>query len=167
MTPASSPIAQGLYDPQYEHDACGVGFVVDSKNRKSHEIVRKAIQVLVNLQHRGACGCEANTGDGAGILVQTPDAFLRRHCEKLNIKLPQPGEYGVGMLFLPTDPHDRRHCEELIEYIVRKQGQDVLGWRTVPKNNAMIGATAKSGEPAMKQLFIGRQDRGVRVLGND
>ena len=89
------PPAQGLYDPSHEHDACGVGFVVDLKNRKSHDIVRKAVQILVNLAHRGACGCEANTGDGAGILVQTPDAFLRQECDKLGIKLPPPGEYGA------------------------------------------------------------------------
>jgi glutamate synthase (ferredoxin) len=167
MTTASSPIAQGLYDPRYEHDACGVGFIADLKNRKSHDIVRKALQVLVNLRHRGACGCEANTGDGAGILVQTPDVFLRQECDRLKIPLPPPGAYGVGMVFLPTDPNDRRHCEELFEYVVRKQGQEVLGWRTVPTDNAMIGPTAKLGEPVMKQIFIGRQDRGVPALGND
>src|SRR5579864_3421407 len=167
MTTVSSPTAQGLYDPRHEHDACGVGFVVDLKNRKSHDIVRKAVQVLVNLEHRGACGCEANTGDGAGILVQIPDAFLRQECERLKIKLPPLDEYAVAMVFLPTDPHDRRHCEQMFEYIVRKLGQDVLGWRTVPTNNSMIGPTAKSGEPVMKQLFIGRRDRNVPILGND
>src|SRR5437773_5096405 len=167
MTTPSFPVAQGLYDPRYEHDACGVGFVADLKNRKAHDIIRKALQVLVNLEHRGACGCEANTGDGAGILVQTPDAFLRQECDRLKITLPAPGEYGVGAVFLPTDPNDRRHCEELFEYVVRKQGQVVLGWRTVPTDNSLIGPTAKSGEPVMKQLFIGRQDRGVDVLGKD
>src|SRR5262245_31266288 len=167
MTTPYSPVAQGLYDPRYEHDACGVGFVADLKNRKKHDIIRKAIQVLINLEHRGACGCEANTGDGAGIIVQTPDAFLRQECERLNIKLPAPGSYGVGTVFLPPDAGDRKHCEELFEYIVRKQGQDVLGWRTVPTNNSIIGPTAKSGEPVMKQVFIGRKDRDVRVLGND
>jgi glutamate synthase (NADPH) large chain len=167
MTIPSFPAPQGLYDPRYEHDACGVGFVADLKNRKAHDIIRKAIQILINLEHRGACGCETNTGDGAGILMQTPDSFLRQECGRLNIPLPPPGEYGVGMLFLPTDPHDRRHCEDLVEYIVRKQGQDVLGWRTVPVNNEPIGPTARQGEPAMKQVFIGRQDRGVHVLGND
>ena len=167
MTTVSFPVAQGLYDPRFEHDACGVGFVADLKNRKKHDIIRKAIQVLINLEHRGACGCEANTGDGAGIIMQTPDGFLRQECDRLNIRLPAPGEYGVGMVFLPADPHDRRHCEDLFEYIVRKQGQDVLGWRTVPTDNSQIGPTARLGEPVMKQVFIGRQDRAVRVLGND
>jgi glutamate synthase (NADPH) large chain len=167
MTTGSFPVAQGLYDPRHEHDACGVGFVADLKNRKSHDIIRKAIQILVNLEHRGACGCETNTGDGAGIIVQTPDGFLRQECDRLNIKLPAPGEYGVGMVFLPTDPRDRRHCEELFEYIVHKQGQVVLGWRTVPTDNSQIGPTAKLGEPVMKQIFIGRLDRGMRVLGKD
>src|SRR5436190_793019 len=161
MTQATIPDAQGLYDPRHEHDACGVGFVVDLKNRQSHDIVRKAVQILVNLEHRGACGCEANTGDGAGLLMQTPDAFLRQECDRLKIKLPPPGEYGVGMVFLPTDPVERKHCEDLFEYIVRKLGQDVLGWRAVPTNNALIGPTAKLGEPVMKQLFIARRDRGV------
>jgi glutamate synthase (ferredoxin) len=167
MTPASLPVTQGLYDPRYEHDACGVGFVADLKNRKKHDIIRKAVQILINLEHRGACGCEANTGDGAGIIMQTPDGFLRQECERLNIKLPALGEYGVGVVFLPQDASDRKHCEELFEYIVRKQGQDVLGWRTVPTNNSIIGPTARSGEPVMKQIFIGRKDREVRVLGND
>src|SRR5215217_4617197 len=167
MTTASIPGAQGLYDPRNEHDACGVGFVADLKNRKKHDIIRKAIQVLINLEHRGACGCEANTGDGAGIIIQTPDAFLRQECERLNIKLPKLGDYGVGAVFLPPDAGDRKHCEELFEYIVRKQGQDVLGWRTVPTNNSIIGPTARSGEPVMKQVFIARKDRDVRVLGSD
>ena len=157
-----SPPAQGLYDPRAEHDACGVGFVVHMKGHRSHDIVRQALQVLINLEHRGACGCEANTGDGAGIIIQTPDAFLRQECERLNIKLPKQGEYGVGFVFLPPDAGDRKHCEELFEYIVRKQGQDVLGWRTVPTNNSIIGPTAKSGEPVMKQVFIGRKDREDR-----
>lgn len=167
MTTPNLPLAQGLYDPRYEHDACGVGFVADLKNRKKHDIIRQAIQILVNLEHRGACGCETNTGDGAGIVMQMPDGFLREECERLNIQLPAAGEYGVGMVFLPADADDRKHCEELFEYIVRKQGQDVLGWRTVPTDNSMIGPSAKQGEPVMKHIFIGRQDRDVRSLGTD
>jgi len=167
MTTPYTPAAQGLYDPRYEHDACGVGFVADLKNRKKHDIIRQAIQILINLEHRGACGCDANTGDGAGIVMQLPDAFLRQECERLNIQLPAPGEYGVGMIFLPADTTDRKHCEDLLEYIVRKQGQDVLGWRTIPTNNSIIGPTAKLGEPVMKQIFIGRKDREVPVLGKD
>src|SRR5260370_7899395 len=101
------PPAQGLYDPQHEHDACGVGFVVDIKGRKSHTIVRRALEVLINLLHRGACGCEPNTGDGAGILLQMPDRFLRRECARLGIPLPPATEYGCGLLFLPRAPEPR------------------------------------------------------------
>src|SRR5205823_8961630 len=98
---------------------------------------------------------------------QTPHSFLKKECERLNIKLPAPGQYGVGMVFLPPSHDDRRHCEELFERVVREQGQTVLGWRTVPTDNRMIGETAKSGEPVMRQLFIGRADHVVRVLGHD
>ena len=98
------PPAQGLYDPSHEHDACGVGFVVDIKGRRSHAIVSQALTVLKNLLHRGACGCEINTGDGAGILIQIPHAFLSRECGRLGITLPAPGQYGAGLVFLPRDP---------------------------------------------------------------
>ena len=120
--------AQGLYDPQHEHDACGVGFVVDIKGRKSHAIVRQALQVLKNLQHRGACGCEVNTGDGAGILLQMPDAFLRTVAPA---PLPPVGEYGVGLIFLPQAANDRKAVEDLIARIVEEEGQQLLGWRDV------------------------------------
>src|SRR6202049_3277519 len=96
-----TPPAQGLYDPRNEHDACGVGFVVDIKGRRSHAIVRKALEVLINLRHRGACGCEANTGDGAGILIQMPDKFLRKETKRIGLALPAAGEYGAGLVFLP------------------------------------------------------------------
>ena len=101
------PPAQGLYDPRYEHDSCGVGFVVDLKNRKMHSLIEQALEILRRLEHRGACGCESETGDGAGIILQTPHAFLARECDKLGIRLPQPGAYGVGSVFLPTDAGDR------------------------------------------------------------
>src|SRR5262245_41141880 len=107
MTHISLPPQQGLYDPQYEHDACGVGFVADIKSRKSHDILEKALRILVNLEHRGACGCEKNTGDGAGVLLQIPHAFLSRECARLGIDLPAQGDYGVGLVFLPTDADDR------------------------------------------------------------
>jgi glutamate synthase (ferredoxin) len=152
----NQPGPQGLYDPRYEHDSCGVGFVVDLKSRSSHEIVRKALEVLVNLEHRGACGCEANTGDGAGILVQVPDRFLRQEAARLNIALPPPGGYGVGLVFLPRDPANRERCERTFEKIVRDEGQRVLGWRTVPTDNSSIGATARRNEPVMRQVFIKR-----------
>src|SRR5215471_18910013 len=109
------PPAQGLYDPRCEHDACGVGFVVDIKGRRSHAIVRKALEVLINLEHRGACGCEANTGDGAGILIQTPDKFFRK---VLPFALPEAGSYGAGLVFLPRDERDRGSIRNLIAAVV-------------------------------------------------
>ena len=157
MNPIGYPAAEGLYDPRYEHDACGVGFVVDLKGRKSHAIVEQALQVLLNLEHRGACGCEKNTGDGAGILMQMPHRFFAAECDRLGIRLPGPGRYGVGMVFLPTDAADRRRCEELFEQVVRAAGQQVLGWRDVPTDNATIGPTARRVEPVIRQIFIGRQ----------
>ncbi len=159
-----SPPPQGLYDPRHEHDSCGVGFVVDLKARRSHAIVRNAIQILMNLEHRGACGCEKNTGDGAGILLQVPHRFFQKECARLRIPLPSPGDYGVGLVFLPTDLGQRQQLQDLFEQIIREEGQAVLGWRDVPRDNSMIGPTALKGEPVMRQVFIGRQGRG---LGND
>jgi len=125
MTQSAIPAKQGLYDPWYEHDACGVGFVVDLKGRKSHAIVQNAIQILLSLEHRGACGCEKNTGDGAGIVLQTPQRFLQQECARLKIQLPEYGEYGVGLVFLPTAEYGRRQCEQLFEQIVQEEGQSV------------------------------------------
>ena len=152
----SFPPKQGLYDPHYEHDACGTGFVVDIKGRKSHDIVRKAIRILLNLEHRGACGSEKNTGDGAGILLQIPHAFLASECAKLEIPLPAPGEYAVGTVFLPPEEESRWECEKSFEQIVWEEGQTVLGWRTVPTDNSSLGLTAQSSEPVIRQLFIAR-----------
>ena len=149
-----TPGPQGLYDPAYEHDACGVGFVVDLKNRKSHDIVHKALTILCNLEHRGACGCEENTGDGAGILIQMPHRFLVQQTAALGFTMPAPGDYGVGMVFLPQDKAARERCEKTIEKIVRDEGQRVIGWRTVPTNNAPIGPSAQRGEPVIRQMFI-------------
>jgi glutamate synthase (ferredoxin) len=150
------PPKQGLYDPQFEHDACGVGFVVNFKGQKSHQIVQQALQVLINLNHRGACGCEANTGDGAGILMQKPHAFLESAARKAGVALPSAPEYGVGMIFLPPDAAERAECEKVFEQIISEEGQVVLGWRTVPTNNSSLGNTAKAGEPFVRQVFIGR-----------
>ena len=115
---AGQHVPEWLYDPAHEHDACGVGFVVDIKGRKSHGIVRQALQVLINLLHRGACGCEPNTGDGAGILLQIPDRFFRRECAKLGIVLPAPGDYGTGLVFLPRDPVRADTVRALIERLI-------------------------------------------------
>src|SRR2546427_12724469 len=143
------PPAQGLYDPRHEHDACGVGFVVDIKGRKSNAIVRRALQVLINLLHRGACGCEPNTGDGAGILLQMPDRFLRKVCAGLGIALPGPKDYGAGLVFLPRDATQRDKVQGLIATIVAEEGQRLLGWRDVPTDDSLLGASAVSVEPVI------------------
>lgn len=149
------PPKQGLYDPRFEHDACGIGFVVNVKGAKSNEIVRQALTVLDNLTHRGARGAEPNTGDGAGILLQTPHAFFQKACAEAGMHLPGFGEYGVGTVFLPPDPSQRRSCEKRFEEIIAEEGQHLLGWRTVPTNNASLGHTALSCEPFVRQVFIG------------
>jgi glutamate synthase (NADPH) large chain len=150
------PPAQGLYDPRYEHDSCGVGFVVNIKGEKSHAIVEKALQVLCNLLHRGACGCEPNTGDGAGILVQLPDRFLRKVTGALGIALPPLGHYGAGLVFLPHDPVERARLETLLDDVVGQEGQRLLGWRDVPTDDRLLGASARAVEPRIRQVFIGR-----------
>jgi glutamate synthase domain-containing protein 1 len=151
------PGPQGLYDPRFEHDACGLGFVVHIKGHKSHRILEQAIQVLKNLDHRGACGCEVNTGDGAGVLMQMPHAFNEEVCRKARIPLPAAGEYGSGIIFLPRNPTVRRQIEQKFEQVVQSEGQHVLGWRTVPTVNGMLGETARSCEPFMRQVFIKRR----------
>jgi glutamate synthase (ferredoxin) len=156
MKIASLPPRQGLYDPRFEHDACGVGFVVNIKGDKSHEIVEQALTVLQNLDHRGACGCEENTGDGAGVLLQVPHAFFEPACDGLGFQLPDPGEYGVGMLFLPDERKQRRQFEKILEDIIAGEGQRLLGWRKVPTDNLYLGETAKSCEPFVRQVFVGR-----------
>jgi glutamate synthase (ferredoxin) len=153
---SQAPGKQGLYDPQFEHDSCGVGFIVNVKGRKSHDIIQQGLTVLMNLRHRGACGCEHNTGDGAGLLIQMPHAFLKEACTHASIDLPGPSEYGSGMVFLPQDASERRKAQQKFEEIIKEEGQRFLGWRHVPINNSSLGATAKAGEPVVKQIFIGR-----------
>ena len=149
------PKKQGLYDPAYERDACGVGFVVNIKGVRSNAIVQQALTVLVNLNHRGASGAEANTGDRAGILFQIPDKFFRKVCVDHNLALPEGSAYGVGMVYLPQDETARRTFEQRFEEIVREEGQHCLGWRTVPTDNSSLGATAKSADTFIRQAFIG------------
>ena len=151
---SAMPAKQGLYDPAFEHDACGIGFVVNIKGHQSHQLVEQALTVLENLDHRGACGCEENTGDGAGVLMQVPHGFLRAVCADL--RLPGPGQYGVGMIFLPPDAEQRRACEQRFEAVVRAEGQTVLGWRDVPTDDGELGKTARACEPFIRQIFIGR-----------
>lgn len=150
------PAKQGLYDPQFEHDACGVGFVCQMTGKRSHEIIEQALAILVNLDHRGACGCEANTGDGAGILLQIPHTFLKKVTAAQQIALPEPGEYGVGMVYTSPEPAMREASARQFEKIAAEQGQTVLGWRDVPTDNSSLGNTAKQSEPFMRQVFIKR-----------
>src|SRR3984893_18378971 len=128
------PPAQGLYDPSHEHDACGVGFVVNVKGVRSHSIVRQSLKVLINLLHRGACGCEVNTGDGAGILIQMPHAFLARECGTLGINLPAPTHYGARLVLLPREAGQAARCRALLESIVTAEGQALLGLASGPPN---------------------------------
>ncbi len=150
----SVPERQGLYDPRFEHEACGVGIVCNIDGRPSHEIIQRGLQVLVNLTHRGATGSDAETGDGAGILMQIPHAFLERECASLGIRLPEPGEYGVGTAFLPTDAALRALAEAHIERTVADLGQHFLGWRDVPVHPEHIGDTARRRMPAIRQFFV-------------
>jgi glutamate synthase (NADPH/NADH) large chain len=150
------PPAQGLYDPAFEHDSCGVGFVVDVKGRRSHAIVEQALKVLVNLQHRGACGSEANTGDGAGILIQMPDAFLRKEADRLGFHLPPARGYGAGMVFLPHEVDARRQIQALFERIAVEEGLQVLGWRDVPTDDSHLGSAARAAAPVFRQIFVAR-----------
>jgi glutamate synthase (ferredoxin) len=150
------PPAQGLYDPATERDACGVGFVVDVKGRRSHAIVRQALTVLKNLLHRGARGAEPSTGDGAGILIQMPHAFLAREAERLGVRLPAPGAYGAGLTFLPRDPAQAARCQAILAEVTRQEGQRLLGWRDVPVDPTPVGPTARGVQPLIRQVFIGR-----------
>ncbi len=156
MNSNALPAKQGLYDPQFERDACGVGFIVHMKGNKSHAIVEQALTILLNLDHRGACGCEPNTGDGAGILIQVPHKFFQKVTAAENITLPEVGQYGVGMIFSSPDPATRQKSRQIFSEIVAQEGQQVLGWRDVPKDNSSLGDTAKSSEPFVEQVFIQR-----------
>src|SRR6186713_3352147 len=122
------PEAQGLYSPDQEHDSCGVGFVVDIKGRKSHDTVAQAIEVLINLTHRGACGCDPDTGDGAGVLIQIPHEFLKSECNKIGITLPEPCQYGAGIVFLSPNPEGQQACQKVLEEMAAHEGQEFLGW---------------------------------------
>ncbi|MFA5349780.1 MAG: glutamate synthase large subunit [Candidatus Omnitrophota bacterium] len=149
------PKKQGLYDPQFEHDNCGVGFVCDIKGKKSYSIIKKGIEVLERLSHRGAVGADPKTGDGAGILIQIPHIFLKEECKKIGIILPKVGEYGIGLIFLPQDEKDKKLCIETFEKIIQEEGQRLLGWRDVPVDSSVIGESAKGSMPYVAQVFIG------------
>ncbi|MEO8663017.1 MAG: glutamate synthase central domain-containing protein, partial [Bryobacteraceae bacterium] len=150
------PPEQGLYDPSTERDACGLGFLVNIHGQQSHDIILKGIQILINLTHRGACGCDPETGDGAGILIQIPHKFFAKECAKLGFSLPAPGEYGAGMVFLPVEPQQRLICEGVLERIVREEGLEVLGWRDTPVIGDAIGRVARASQPYIEQIYVRR-----------
>jgi glutamate synthase domain-containing protein 2/glutamate synthase domain-containing protein 1/glutamate synthase domain-containing protein 3 len=152
---------QGLYDPRFEHDACGVGFVVNMNGARSHTIIEQGLQILQNLAHRGACGCDPLTGDGAGMLVQLPHEFLREVCKPLRITVPDAGRYGVGMVFLPRNVRERNACLAMFEKIIREEGQKFLGWRQVPVDENAPGPLARKGMPEIRQVFVAA-GRGVK-----
>jgi glutamate synthase (NADPH/NADH) large chain len=149
---------KGLYDPSFERDACGIGFVANIKSNKSHQIISDALTILENMEHRGACGCETNTGDGAGILIQTPHEFFFDVCVKLGVHLPPYGKYGVGVLFFPKDIRLKEECRDIFNRAAEKLGLEVLAYRKVPVNGEGIGVTALSVEPEMEQVFVSCPD---------
>ena len=145
--------SKGLYDPRNEHDSCGIGFIADIKNRKSHKIVRDGLTILGNLTHRGAVGADPLAGDGAGILIQIPDRLMRSEAEALGFELPPPGEYAVAMVFMPQNETTQKECEFALELIANEEGQKVLGWRDVPRDNSCLGFSVKPKEPVIRQFF--------------
>ena len=152
---------QGLYREEFEHDSCGVGFIANMKGHKSHQIVSDALTMLERMAHRGACGCEPNTGDGAGILIQVPHAFFISECSKLGFKLPTFGSYGVGLVFFPRDPKVREECRVTLNRQIKKMKMGLVGYRVLPTNNAELGESALNTEPVMEQVFIKRLDAGT------
>ncbi len=152
------PPAQGLYDPRNERDNCGMGFVTSMRGEKTHKIIEMGIEVLVRLTHRGAAGCDPETGDGAGILIQIPHEFFSDECKAIGFTLPEPGNYAVGMVFLPVGKHQRLQCEGIMERIAREEGLSVLGWRDTPCNGDAIGREARASQPYIQQIFLGRPD---------
>ena len=153
------PPAQGLYDPANEHDACGLGFVASIRGEKSHSIVEKGIEVLTHLEHRGACGCDSETGDGAGVLIQIPHDFFVRECATLGMVLPEPGSYAVGMVFLPVAKLERLQCEGVVEKIIQEEGFEVIGWRDTPVDGTAIGRVARGSQPYIEQIFLKTLER--------
>ncbi|MDP8245837.1 MAG: glutamate synthase large subunit [Candidatus Hinthialibacter antarcticus] len=152
------PPKEGLYDPAYEHDNCGIGFLANIHGKPAHDIIKRGMEVLVNLTHRGACGCDPETGDGTGMIMQIPDEFFRTHSDKMGFDLPANGDYGVGMLFFDQDADKRAAMQLVIEKTISEEGQTVLGWRDVPVNNTQIGWLARETEPFMRQVFIKKSD---------
>src|SRR5882762_5545772 len=158
------PEANGLYDPSLEKDSCGVGFIANIKGKKSHQIVSDALNILCNLEHRGAVGADPRAGDGAGILVQIPHAFFARKAKALGFTLPKPGDYAVGALFMPREKAWRNIIQSIIADQIKAEQLTLLGWRDVPVDNSSLGETVKPTEPANMQVFIGR---GAHIKSDD
>ena len=165
MTKHGLPPRQGLYDPRYEHDACGIGFVANIKGRASHKIIEQGVEVLVNLTHRGACGCDPETGDGAGLLLQIPRGFFLKQAASLGFSLPDPGAYGVGMIFVAPDHAKTRRAQQMVEEVIQAEGLRLLAWRRVPTNAKAIGWLARESEPHVYQAFIAQAD-GPQLSGD-
>ena len=165
MTKHGLPPRQGLYDPRNEHDACGIGFVANIKGRASHKIIEQGVEVLVNLTHRGACGCDPETGDGAGLLLQIPHGFFLKQAASHGFSLPSPGEYGVGMIFVAPDHAKSRRAQQMVEEVLQAEGLRLLAWRRVPTNAKAIGWLARESEPHIYQVFIAQAD-GPQLSGD-
>ena len=148
---------QGLYNPDNEHDSCGIGFIANLKNVKSHHIIQQGLKILCNVTHRGAVGADPLVGDGVGILIQIPDNFFREILGEEKIFLPDSGDYGVGMIFLPRPSNLRKECEKVVEKFILKEGQELIAWRNVPLGDSDLGETIKANEPIIKQIFIKRR----------
>ena len=158
-TMSNFPPAQGLYHPSQEHDACGLGFIVNIAGKPSHDIVLRGLQILTTLEHRGACGCDEETGDGAGILIQIPHQFFLKDTPKFGFELPaEAGDYGVAMCFLPVERQSRLACEGVMERITRDEGLYVLGWRDTPVEVDAIGRVARASQPYIEQFFVRRPE---------
>ena len=155
------PVNQGLYDSRLEKDACGAGFICHMKGEKSHDLIHKALEILINLTHRGATGSDPTTGDGAGILIQKPHGFLKKVCEDNSIKLPGETDYATGIVFLPKDPQQREYCQKTFQEVIKEEGQEFLGWRKVPTNRFVMGNLARKNRPSFRQVFIGK-GKGIK-----
>lgn len=156
--PTRSISREGLYEPYYEHDACGIGFMCNIDGNRSHEVIKNGLQILVNLTHRGACGCDPETGDGCGIMFHIPHEFFVAEGQLHGFDLPAPGEYGVGMIFLPRDRESRESCIQILNKAILEEDQELIGWRDVPRDSSTIGWLARENEPVIRQVFIGKSE---------